>query len=136
LNNPARLRLWDIATGRQRRRWHDSKDEKYQHLRFAPDGRTVAVSVRRYGENARKAETFIDLWDTIASTERRRRIQGDWTNLWDLAFSPDGKILATAARDTKVHRGNTSIGSDQSSTRIRDITSGRERNIFPVDRLH
>jgi WD40 repeat protein len=94
------------------------------------------VSVRRYGENARKAETFIDLWDTIASTERRRRIQGDWTNLWDLAFSPDGKILATAARDTKVHRGNTSIGSDQSSTRIRDITSGRERNIFPVDRLH
>ncbi len=132
VEQPARLRLWDITTGRERRRWHEPKDEEYQHLRFTPDGRTIAVGVTRYDWNAKKRENCIDLWDTIAPTERRRRIPGDWLNLWDFEFSPDGKILATATRDTEVTRGNVLIGPEKSSTRIWDIT-GLEQMRFPLE---
>ena len=79
VEQPARLRLWDITTGREPQgRWHEPKDEGYQHLRFTPDGRTIAVGVTRYDWNAKKRENCIDLWDTIfALAERRRRIPVD-----------------------------------------------------------
>ncbi len=133
VNHPGRLRLWDLATGRERRRWHEAKDEHYQHLAFSPDGRTVAVGVRRYNESAQKSETFIDLWDTTAPTERRRRIPGDWPLLWDLKFSPDGTMMATATRDTEVTQGNVLIGAKQSSARLWDLATSRERRRFPVE---
>ena len=132
VEQPARLRLWDIATGREHRHWREARDEEYQHVRFSPDGRTIAVGVTRYDENTKERENCIYLWNTIAPTERRERIPGDWLNLWDFEFSPDGKILATATRDTEVTRGNVLIGPEKSSTRIWDIT-GLEQMRFPVE---
>jgi RNA polymerase sigma factor (sigma-70 family) len=134
VEQPARLRLWDIASGRERRHWHEARDEEYEHVRFSPDGRTIAVGVGRFDANTDKSESYIALWDTIATTERCHRIAGDWLNLWDLEFSRDGKTLATATRDTDVRRGDVLIGPDKSSTRIWDIASGLEQSRFPVDR--
>ncbi len=31
---PGRLRLWDLASGRERRRWHGTKDANYHRLTF------------------------------------------------------------------------------------------------------
>ncbi len=63
------LRLWDFTTGRERRRWHEIKNEYYQHLAFSPDGQTVAAGVFRFDEATKKEDKFINVWDTAAHTE-------------------------------------------------------------------
>ena len=68
-------------------------------------------------------------------TERRRRIGGDWALLWDFTFSPDGKTLATASRDTEVTRGKVLIGADKGSTRLWELATGLEQRRFPVNGL-
>ena len=59
--------------------------------RDAVTNRITAVSVRRFDEATGKSESFIDLWDTAAPTERRRRLTGEWARLGGLAFTPDGR---------------------------------------------
>ena len=67
---PGRLRLWDLASVRERRRWHGPTGANNHRLTFSPDGKTVAAATTWHNE------VFIHLWDTTAPTERRRRIEG------------------------------------------------------------
>jgi RNA polymerase sigma factor (sigma-70 family) len=135
VDHPSRLRLWDVATGRERRRWREPKHCEYRGPIFAPNGRTLAVSVTRYEQASDTSETFIELFDSASPTEHRRRIPGGWVRLWDLKFSPDGKFVATATRDTHHMRGQTLIGPQTGSTRLWDVAAGRELRRFPVERL-
>jgi WD40 repeat protein len=91
-----RLRLWDLAVGRELRRWHEGKDESYRHLAFSPDGKAVAAAVTKSDAATRKNKFFVNLWDLSSATEHRRRLEGDWISVNDLAFSADGKTLAIA----------------------------------------
>jgi WD40 repeat protein len=131
---PSRLRLWDVTTGRERRRWHEARDEEYEHLSFSPDGRTIAAGVRQFNPTGGVSESFIGLWDSAARTEYRRQIPLEWCRLWDLKFSSDGKMLATAIRDTELRKGEALMGPDKGSTRLWDLATGNERRRFAVDR--
>jgi RNA polymerase sigma factor (sigma-70 family) len=131
--DPSRLRLWDLATGRELRRWHGAK-ESYGYLDFSPDGRTLAACVSRFDETTKKNETFINLWDTAAGTERRHRLVADWLSVNDIKISPDGKTLATASNDSE----SNIIGEkpERGSTRLWDLASYQERLRFPVAGSH
>ena len=50
---------------------------------------------------------------------------------WDLAFTPDGKVLATASNDTE----SRIVGEkpEKGSMRLWDVATGRERHRFPVE---
>src|SRR5262249_13530633 len=128
---PGRLRLWDVASGRERRRWHPARDESYGRPILSLDGRTVAVGVQRFDATTSKRELFIDLWDAAAPGEHRPRIAGEWARLGDLAFSIDGKLLAAASTDAEILRGNTLIGPGKVSTRLWELSTGQERARFP-----
>ena len=96
-NSLSRLQLWDMATGRELRRWHEPREGTHSDPRFSPDGRTLAViATRPSGDAKRQLEAFVELVDTTVPTEGRRRIEGGWTHLWHLRFSPDGRALATS----------------------------------------
>jgi hypothetical protein len=114
-----RLRLWDVATGRERRRWHERKHQDYQHVAFSPDGRTVAAAVTMFDEATRKNEVCINLWDLASTTEHRRRLEGNWLSFKDLAFSADGKTLATAGRPGQLQ--------------LSDLAAGKELKRFPLE---
>jgi DNA-binding beta-propeller fold protein YncE len=71
-------------------------------VRFSPDGRILAIAD---GESAlphyKYLETSIILWDVAAGAEVRR-LRGHTNTIWALAFSPDGKTLASGSADQTV----------------------------------
>ena len=64
------LKLWDLATGREQRRWHKIENEHDVHLAFSPDGQSLAAGVYRHDEASKKDARFIRVWDTATRTEQ------------------------------------------------------------------
>jgi dipeptidyl aminopeptidase/acylaminoacyl peptidase len=92
---PDTLRLWELATGKQRlaiTRASGGRDHDFSRLAVAPDGRTLAT-VRR--------DHIIQLWDLATGKELLRRPGYD-APVDCLAFSPDGKRLATGHQDSAI----------------------------------
>jgi RNA polymerase sigma factor (sigma-70 family) len=89
---PSTLRLWELATGKQRLAITSASggyDHALARLAVAPDGRTLAT-VRR--------DHIIQLWDLATGKEFLHRAGHD-SPASCLTFSPDGKRLATGHMD-------------------------------------
>jgi WD40 repeat protein len=83
------LHLWDVATGRDVRRW-EARSRTTSSLSFAPDDQTLAW----VGGD----EHVIRFWD--AATGREVRPQpGHRGAIGDAAFTPDGRSLVTVSED-------------------------------------
>jgi WD40 repeat protein len=130
------VRLWDVATGKPGRVFvgYDGLGQNGgSFFRFAPDGRTLVAPITR-GAGAGQRGRFepfdpdlgpsgpadgkvrLALWDVASG--RRLRILGPATDHGpaDVAFSPDGDVLAVRAQD--VH--------------LIDVRTGKERRRFPA----
>jgi RNA polymerase sigma factor (sigma-70 family) len=92
---PSTLRLWELATGKQRLAITSARggyDRNFSRLAVAPDGRTLAT-VRH--------DQTLQLWDLATGKELLRR-QGHDAPVDGLAFAPDGKRLATGHQDSTI----------------------------------
>ena len=93
---------------------------------FRPDGRQLAVAARGGGG--------IELWDPRA-VERRHRLTGNAGLVTEIAYSPDGTLLAAAFKSTdqpgEVRVWTTDAG-DLLAT-LGDIGRGAERVVFAPD---
>jgi RNA polymerase sigma factor (sigma-70 family) len=95
-------RVWDVATGKENR---TVLQERETHRRiFSPDGRTLG-SIQGSGGDA------ITLWEA-ATGGRRAGLTGHTNGVWGIAFSPDGRTLASSGGDGMV--------------RLWDMPSGKE----------
>jgi hypothetical protein len=93
VHGPTTLRLWELATGKQRLAINSgSREHGFSQLVVAPDGRTLAA-IRR--------DESMQIWDLATGKELHRRAGYD-TPADSLAFSPDGKRLATGHRDSAI----------------------------------
>jgi RNA polymerase sigma factor (sigma-70 family) len=85
------IRLWDVATGKERQRFTGHRGE-INATAFSPDGKTLASA---------SADGTIRLWE-MATGKERGRFTGHQGLVNALVFSSDGRLLASASEDTTV----------------------------------
>jgi len=140
-------RLWEVASGEERARL--AHDDEVHEVAFSPDGRLLATAsvdttVRLWevasgqeharlahkggvygvsfspdgGSLATASDGAAQLWE-VASRKQRARLAHDGVTA--VAFSPDGRLLATAS-------------VDDSTARLWEVASGQERGRLAHDR--
>jgi WD40 repeat protein len=84
----SRVQLWDVPTGREFRVVPTPDRDDVTALSFSWDGTTLATTCR---ENVK-----LQLWD-VASGRLRTELSGHEDPVMALAFSPDGRLLASGS---------------------------------------
>ncbi len=124
------VRVWDVASGRSL--WILKHEEPVRIAAISPDGAVIAGAGqdRKLGG----AGNVIRIWDA-ASGRQIRELRGHKGSATALAFSPDGKQLASGgfSRRQGFAAGGRDIGSPNLSDSIHlwDLATGADLRQFP-----
>ncbi|BBM86344.1 hypothetical protein UABAM_04730 [Candidatus Uabimicrobium amorphum] len=115
------VRLWDVATGKEITKITGHTD-RVNSVAFSPDGKTLASASGSYNIRTEKyKDCTVRLWD-VTSGKEITTITEHTASVLSVAFSPDGKTLASASGGynirTKKYKDCT--------VRLWDVTSGKE----------
>jgi RNA polymerase sigma factor (sigma-70 family) len=100
MSNGEHLALWDASTGQECRRIKMVKNAIHA-LALSPSGETVAAIPTDKGETVR-------LWDVDSGKELRSLDHPQ--QVYELTFSPDGKLLGALTGNQDLHLWETSTG--------------------------
>jgi WD40 repeat protein len=101
------VKLWDVATGKERLKFKPSRKMVFTSVAISPDGRTLAGGQCRIKERKESSKgdllltTFIYnggvmIWD-IQTGRLKAALNDDDNSVWTLAFSPNGDWLAVGS---------------------------------------
>ena len=99
--------FWDVATGLQLHTITGNADvidevSDFLCISFSPDGKTIA-------SGGGHLDPSVYIWDAATGTEIHN-LMGHGAAIWGIAFSPDGKLLASASHDGTIRLWDTAAG--------------------------
>jgi RNA polymerase sigma factor (sigma-70 family) len=110
------ITLWDVATGRMKRRIAPPPNALTRPMAFLPDGNVLFSCVSWQDDlPGRPDESVIYLWDVATGTEVRHIGMGK-SRISEAILAPDGKAVAASAKDKTI--------------RLWDLASDREIRRF------
>lgn len=101
------LTLWEIDSGKARTRFVG----RGVALGFSPDGNTLATASGLYALDRRSPTDEIRLW-SVATGEPTAVCKADAGVVWAVAFSQDGKTLASSHQDGAVRLWDVATGNN------------------------
>jgi RNA polymerase sigma factor (sigma-70 family) len=94
------LLLWEVGTGKLQKRLTEGVG--LMSLAFAPDGRTLAAGEMAMKRSRDKEPNARIRFFDVTTGKETRSLNGHEYWVHGLAYSPDGKVLASAGRDQQV----------------------------------
>jgi RNA polymerase sigma factor (sigma-70 family) len=112
------IRLWDLATGKEVRQFFQDGQRFPSRVAFSPDGRVLATGASDPG-----SDQTLRFWEVPTGKLRHAvRLGPRGTGAFDLAFSPNGKLLVTV--------GGSPAPQTPGEVRLWDVASGKELGHF------
>jgi len=115
-SNARIIKLWDVLSGQELKAIRAPSTTVFS-VAFSPDGRTLASGNGNYvvlsadGKTRSSTDQTISLWD-VASGKELKTLKGHLGEVYSVAFSPDGRTLASGGTDKSI--------------KLWDVRSGRE----------
>jgi WD40 repeat protein len=104
------VRVWEVTSGREERRIAHSVHERLA-VRFSPDGRTLACADGQHEMRHFQPipDISVQLWNWSEGT-LLQSLRGHTNCVYTLAFSPDGKTLASGSMDQTIKFWDSATG--------------------------
>jgi WD40 repeat protein len=96
------IRLWDVAAHKEIRQL-EGQGGVIWAMAFSPDGQRIAAvtATGKFSFVANGTDRTIRLWD-VGTGRQRLALEGPAAGSWSIAWSPDGRVLATGGEDSNI----------------------------------
>ena len=118
------IRLWNPHTG-QHQKTLTGHNGPVVCIAFSPDGQTLASSTGSTTYHyIRNPDNSVWLWD-LKTGEQKAKFSGHTAHVLAVAFSPDGKTLASASKDKTIRLWNIETTKHLRTFRghVKDVSS-------------